>query len=174
MLNKKSFVSLIIILALSGCGFKLRGIIEVPEYLKRLHLTTATHDRKMISETTRALASNGITIVSKADQAPYTLDILNQETQKRQVAISSNFRDAEEYELRTQLTYEIRGSDGFRLIMPTTITTERTFTNNENQVRAKAREEEALLADMRRDLIQQMLRQIQALKSRLSTADGQQ
>jgi LPS-assembly lipoprotein len=130
-------LSLLLSLYLSGCGFHLRGKIEIPESMQRIYLTGDDQYSEFIIEAKRALDRNGVKVVKSSTDAPFTIDILNENARKRTVAVSNNFRDAAEYELRMEIEVEIRDSDGKRLMMPTVIYAERIYSNDENQIRAK-------------------------------------
>ncbi len=161
----KNIIVIMLSLNLITCGFHLRGNIELPQSLQILHLSGTDSSSLFIQETRKVLLRNGITVVNSASEANYTLFILNESADKRIIALANNFRDAAEFELIIEIEAEVLDREGYRIMMPQRISARRIFTNDENQTRAKEREEAQLLQEIRRDIVQQLLRQIQSIPS---------
>ncbi len=162
-------ISLLLSLFLSSCGFHLRGKIEIPESMQSIYLTGHDQYSEIIIEAKRALDRNGVKVVKSSTDAPFTIDILNENSRKRTVAVGNNFRDAAEYELRMEIEVEIRDREGKRLMMPAIIYAERIYSNDENQIRAKEREEEQLKKEMIHDIVQQLITRMQSISTTTSS-----
>jgi LPS-assembly lipoprotein len=140
----------------SGCGFQPRGAIPVPEQLKTLYLQG--DERRTIYQTVeRSFESSGVILVTSAEQAPYQINLISVQHQRRSASLNENAK-TQEYELRAQLRYSIQDSAGTILVKPTEIYTERTYSYDANSVNAKEAEEALLRQEMRENLAQQLVR----------------
>ncbi|MEH6822675.1 MAG: LPS assembly lipoprotein LptE [Motiliproteus sp.] len=150
-------LALIALLTLaSGCGFQPRGVIAVPEQLKTLYLQG--DERSAIYQTVeRSFESSGVVLVNTPEQAPYHINLIGIQHQRRSASLNERAK-TQEYELRSFLSYEIQDSMGAILVKPTQIYTERTYSYDENSVSAKEAEEALLRQEMRINLAQQLVR----------------
>ncbi|MFT6915674.1 MAG: LPS-assembly lipoprotein [Motiliproteus sp.] len=150
-------LALITLLSLSsGCGLQLRGGLAVPERLQSLYLQG--DERSPIFQTVeRSFESSGVTLVNSAAQAPYQINLIRAQHQRRSASLNENAK-TQEYELRAQLSYSIEDNSGAILVKPTEIYTERTYGYDEDHVNAKEAEEELLLQEMRENLARQLVR----------------
>ncbi len=152
---------LIFSLVISACGFQLRGLTEIPDALKTVYLSS-TKSSSVLPVLKRYMQSNGIHVANGAVTAPYHLKILNEEHQRRSVSLSSTAK-TEEYELRSNLTFEVLDQAGETVIAPTQLYTERTYRFDENNVNAKAAEESLIKQEMYNNLAQQIVRRYRSI-----------
>lgn len=150
----------------SGCGFQLRGAIEVPDQLSILHLE-GNQNSALYQAVERYLQSNDIVLVDTPEQAPYQIELLGEKLGRRSASLTSRAK-IEEYELRTTLTYTVRDMAGATLIEPTQIFTERTYSYDENNVNATAAEEALLRQEMSENLAAQLVRRYLKLAETLA------
>tara|TARA_R110002167_G_scaffold17777_17_gene67592 strand:+ start:9719 stop:10267 length:549 start_codon:yes stop_codon:yes gene_type:complete len=150
-------LALIAIISLAaGCGFQPRGAIPVPDRLKTLYLQG--DERSAIYQTVeRSFESSGVVLVDAPEQAPYRINLISVQHQRRSASLNERAK-AQEYELRALLMYEIQASDGASLVDATEIYTERTYSYDENSVNAKEAEEALLRQEMRENLAEQLVR----------------
>ncbi len=146
-------ILLIATLLLSSCGFQLRGSADVPPELRALALQMPAGRSALRLELSRTLRSNGIEL---ATAAPYTLEILD-EKQGRRVASLNESVKVDEYELRTEVRFQITQGERF-LIAPTAVRTERVYTYNADAITAKNAQEALLRREMQQDISRQILR----------------
>ncbi len=157
-------VPLLLALIISGCGFKLRGSVEIPASLKRVYFTSQQQSPS-VRATKRLLKSNGVEMVSHAGSAPYHLDILS-DTSKRRAATLNSSAKTKQYELRSTLTFQILDSASKTILKPTELIIERVYTFDENNVNAKDAEEALLRREMQDDLARQLVRRYLGLAAR--------
>jgi LPS-assembly lipoprotein len=146
-------ILLIATLLLSSCGFQLRGSAEVPPAMRQLALQMPAGRSALRLELRRTLRSNGIEL---AAAAPYTLEILD-EKQGRRVASLDERVKVDEYELRTEVRFQITEGERF-LIAPTAVRTERVYTYDADAITAKNAQEALLRREMQQDISRQILR----------------
>ncbi len=140
-------------LLLASCGFQLRGTADVPPAMRELTLNMSPGRSALRLELTRTLRSNGIELVAAA---PYTLKIL-EEKQGRRVASLSESVKTEEYELRSEVRFQVTQGEQV-LIAPTAVRTERVYTYSADVITAKNEQEALLRREMQQDISRQILR----------------
>lgn len=148
------------LLLLAGCGFALRGTTPLPPSLQTLELASARPDSDFEREARRALRNNGVTLVESGSR--YRLVLGAESASERTLSVNANAR-AGEYELSMRVDFHLSEA-GSLVSGPHAMATSRVYlTDPENAV---AKEEEAALIrnEMRRELAQQLLRQLQALE----------
>ncbi len=146
-------ILLLATLLLSSCGFQLRGSAEVPQEMRELALEMPAGRSALRLELSRTLRSNGIQLVAAA---PYNLQIL-EEKQGRRVASLDESVKADEYELRTEVRFQVTQGERF-LIAPTAVRTERVYTYDSDAITAKNAQEALLRREMQQDISRQILR----------------
>ena len=163
--SSATFVTVLLMaLLVSGCGFKLRGSVEIPDSLKRVYFTAA-QETQAVKAARRLLKSNGVSFVASSGSAPYHLEILG-ETSKRRAATLTSSAKAREYELRSTLQFQVRGRDKKLVIPSTELVVERFYTFDEDNITAGDAEEALLRREMRDNLAQQLVRRYLGLASR--------
>jgi len=148
-------------LVVSGCGFALRGAVDLPPALQTLQLESTDGNSDIVRDMRRALEVSDITVVSQARPGIYRLGIGNERVVERVLSVNSNAR-AGEYELSLSVPFQLRNGETF-LIGPETLSIEKVYLADPNSAVAKAEERELIEEEMRRELVNQIMRRLQAL-----------
>lgn len=152
-------------LLLSACGFHLRGTGVDDIALKELHVSARDNNGPTHQSVMEALRINGVTVSSAA---PYHLQLLEEQQLRRALNYVSRSRSTPaEYALRHQLVYQISNSAGQALIGPETLTAERNYVRDRDNVTGSREEEVLLQREMRNDLTRQLMFRL----ARLSPSD---
>lgn len=144
-------------LALSGCGFHLRG----PQRLgfASVHIDTPAQT-ELGTRLRRLIATTGTTTVSDNEQdAEARLRILAND-RGREILSLTGAGKVREYQLTQTLRFQLLDKGGQPLIPPTALTARREYTFDDSQVLGKEQEEELLYRDMQNDLMQQLMRRL--------------
>ena len=156
-----AIVMILLAMALSSCGFQLRGQAAIP--YKTLLIETTGYSL-FAYDLERAIRSGSETkVVQNRDAAQAVLKIVGEAQEKRILSLSSGGR-VREFELRYQVTYRLTDSAGADLLPPGQIDLRRDMTYDDTQVLAKESEELLLFRDMKTDAVQQMLRRLSVVK----------
>ncbi len=147
------------IVLLAGCGFHLRGQVALPYSTLHISGPSATSVSNSLK---RVLRSSGVRLVDRQEDAELTLVILSDVREKSILSLSAAGR-AQEYELRQRLSYRIITA-GEPDLPAGEILSQRSISFNDAQVLAKESEENLLYRDMENDVVQQLLRRLQAAK----------
>lgn len=148
-------------MALTGCGFKLRGQASIPFETIRVE---ATGFSAFVNDLERAITSGSQTrVVEDRAQAQAVLRVLGEAQEKHILALSSGGR-VREFELRYRVAYRLTTPDGKDLAPPAEIRLRRDMTYDDTEVLAKESEEALLFRDMKSDAVQQVLRRLAAAR----------
>ncbi len=153
-------IVLLSLLTLS-CGWHLRGAISLPSSIEKLHLSAEDSFSPLIIELRRRLENANITLVESSSDAPYSLKILEQNQDSRVAGVSRNALAAA-YELTLGANYEIQGANGEVVAPNLSSSLVRSYSASAVTVGADSQEQILVLKEMRRELAQQILRQLQA------------
>ncbi|SDS59377.1 LPS-assembly lipoprotein [Halopseudomonas litoralis] len=150
-------------LLLSGCGFHLRGTSVDSVKLEELAVSARNSYGPTYQSVLEALQVNGVDIRSSA---PYHLQLLDERKERRAVTYTYRSTPAE-YELTSELTFQISDRQSRPLIGPETLSTQRVYVNDKDNLIGTS-EEEALL---HREMLQDLTRQLMFRLSSISASD---
>ncbi len=155
---------LIVPLLLSGCGFHLRGTLEMPPDWLAMHLRSPSPHGELTRQVRAALANAGVQWLD-AGSANYTLQLGVEHFEQRNLTIAANARAAE-FELQLSTTLGVRDRNGVELLPPSRVSSTRIMAHDPEKVSGKAEETDLTRAEMRVELVQQILRRIRFLATR--------
>jgi len=156
-------VTLILLLALQGCGFKLRGSSSatLPESLSPMLIEGLGGNDATRRQLQSLLLESGLQLTPKRAQAGSVLQLQDRQSKRRVIAIDSGGKVVE-YELYESLRFSLSNAAGEALLETQQVTLLRTHLNPEVEVLGKQQEEQILRQEMRKDLADQILRRIAA------------
>jgi LPS-assembly lipoprotein len=156
------YFALFLALAVSACGFQLRGSYSLP--WETLHLGLAQNS-EIYQQIRRGVEAGTHTrIVADKQAAQAALIVLN-DTQARNILSLSATGLVREFQLMRSFTYRIEDAKGKELTPATTIVLQREMTFDDTRIFAKEAEEAMILREMQSDLVSQLLRRLAAAKS---------
>lgn len=152
-------------LLLAGCGFRLRG---VPQFAFGSLYIAAPEGSQLALQLRRTLEATGGGLRVLSDpaalpQAEAVFELLAEQQERSVVGLNASGQ-AREPELRLRIRFRLRNQAGSELIAPTEIVQQRELSYNETLALAKEAEEALLYRDMRRDLVQQLVRRLAAAR----------
>jgi LPS-assembly lipoprotein len=156
-----ALMATLMVAALSGCGFTLRGSVDLPAALQTLQLESPSPDSEIVREVRRMLRNNDVTLTDTAAAGVYRLGIGAEATSERVLSVNANAR-AGEYELTMSVAAQLRR--GTETIGPENFSVSRVYLTDPENAVAKNEEAELIRTEMRRELAQQILRRLQSLE----------
>ena len=163
-------------LVISGCGFQLRGALDISPDVSPLYLQQNSVF-ELAREIKKLLATNKIALAENPTQANSQLVLLNESKQNRVLSVDGNGR-AREYSLTYTVNFTITISKPGKQAEdvqadPTqeTVSLSRTLLFDPDAVLAIANETEILYRDMRRNAARSILLKLQA-RSRKPSVPG--
>jgi LPS-assembly lipoprotein len=146
-------------LLVSGCGFHLRGQIDVPESLMRMHVKGT--DIELVNDVERSLKFSSIELVAEGDNAAL-LDLSNT-TYVRDVIGTTSGGIATSYKFTYRVNYVVYDADG-EVLQADNVMQNRTLAYDPSQVLLFEREEIFLKEDMRKSLVSFILRRMSKIQ----------
>lgn len=153
---------LLCVLALTACGFHLRGMTQMS--FKTLYIQNSGATPQLMRELQRSLTSSEVTVVAKQEEAEMLLELIKEDTEKRILSLSGSGR-VREYELVYQLTLRMRSAASTLWDAPQTIEMRRDYSYNDSELLAKEGEEARLYSNMRSDAVREIMRRLSVLRA---------
>jgi len=148
-------------IALSGCGFQLQGVAQMPEGVERIHLATEDYLTPFAVEMREAIERSGAVMSTTAEAADVVLRI-DRDRMGRQVLSVSATNTPQEYEIFYWVDYAIY-RDGEPVVPVQRLEMWRTISFSNDELLAKSREQDILHEAMARDIADLVLRKLEAL-----------
>jgi len=154
-----------LIIAVSACGFRLRGSVEVPDVLQQTHITGIAEFSVLNQELKRVLQRAGSEVMSQPGNAKSIISISGEKFRRRVLSVDATGR-ASEFELYYQYNFKITNTDGEVIVKNQKISLTRDYKFDPDNVLAKDAEESLIRTDMIKFSVRQMMRRIDSqLKS---------
>lgn len=144
----KVIVVVLVVLALSSCGFHLRGSVELPPEVKQLAIEDLLTGSQLAPVLKLQLRRNGIKPLDDPEQAKIIL-VIHGEAYKRRVLTVSSVGQVQEFELSYNVDYSIKNvTDPDASLMRQNLSIKRDLRFSVDEVLGKASEEARLQDDM--------------------------
>jgi len=160
-------VIVLLSMALSACGFHLRGNYLIPEEISEISLTSFDKYNQLTRNIDTKLRLNNIKVVSPAKTVP-NLHLINESISERTLSLYQNSRAAEKeltYKTSFRVTIPSRGTKTYS----TTVT--RNYLDNPRTALAKSVERDMIEDEMRLQAASQIMRQMARLKNKLNEGE---
>ena len=152
--------ALVLTSALVGCGFHLRGDVD---YAFSTLYVNSPASTPFTFELKRALSGGGTKLVESAAAAEVTLNVPVVADDKQVLSLSGGGR-VREFQLTKRATFTLHDANGRDWLPAAEILIRRTYTFNESEVLAREAQEARLTKEMQTDIVQQIVRRLQAAK----------
>ncbi len=150
---------LCLLTSLSACGFHLRGAVVLPPELQVMAVQDAQPSTRIAPLLRRALQAQGVRLVDDAAQPHARLRLLGESLVRRVEAVDNNGR-ALQYGLRYTVRFSLLGPDGTLWLPPQAVSLRRELRFDETDVLGAGGEQAQLEAEMRREVVRDILRRL--------------
>jgi LPS-assembly lipoprotein len=157
--TRRAFLAATVAVLTAGCGFQLRGSASLPYQSLYVDIPDSNPLGADLKRTLRAGTSTRI--VAQREEAEALLTSVAENRGKTILSLSSTGR-VREFRLRYTLGFRITDLQGRDIIAPLTLSIERDFAFNDNLVLSKESEEAIIYRDMQVDMVNQVLRRLEA------------
>jgi LPS-assembly lipoprotein len=148
-------------LALSACGFHLRGAQPLP--FESMHVAVVEGSELGAALKRSIRAQGGTRLVDNPREAQAIFTVTGEAREKNILSLSAAGR-VREFQLRLRFAFRLHDPKGREFIPPSEILLTRDISFSDEQVLAKEQEEALLFRDMQNDLVQQIMRRLAAAK----------
>ncbi|MBN2701521.1 MAG: LPS assembly lipoprotein LptE [Methylohalobius sp. ZOD2] len=161
-INWKGVFLLLWLGLLGGCGFHLRGAVELPPEKRVIALQGIPLNHPFASYMQQILAYSGGRLVADPQEAATVLVIPEIREDRRELSLDENGK-AIEFELIYRLRFEARTPDGEVLAPMQPLALHRIYLNPQVQVIGKAEEEAIIREEMRREAVHTVMRRLRKI-----------
>ncbi len=159
--STRLIVMLMLLLAMTACGFKLRGQISSLPF-ESIYIS-APLGQSIGSDLERAIGAGTTTlVVHKLEQADAILQVIRSDNERRILSLSGGGR-VREFELVYRLTTRLVDNQGLEISPDNHIVLTRILPFLNTQILAKQAEEKLLFENMQADAVQQLIWRLAAL-----------
>ena len=144
-------------LAFVGCGFHLRGTVELPAAMSVMALEDARPATDIAYELRRGLERQGVTVV---EQASMVLQLHKETYSKRVLSVDAAGR-AKEYAIGYVVSFSLREKGGSAWLAGESVSVSRDLSFDAKAVLGSGGEEAQLKEEMLRDAVTSILRRLQ-------------
>lgn len=138
---------------LGGCGYHLRGAVDLPKGLNRIYLDGASMTlREQFRRTLRASSGE---LANSAESAEVVIKIADERSEQRALSLSSRGR-SNELELSYHLFYSVFKADQTLLLDSQPVDIKRQYFNNQQDIVAKDNEQQIIRSEMLQQAVRMM------------------
>lgn len=146
-------------LLIAGCGFKLRGLVDMPRWLNNVAIVIQDAHRDLASKLKDQLQAYGIRIVADSTKADYLL-IIEKDINQQQITSVSASTTPRQYQLIYIVQYSLVKADGKPVISSNSVTVTRQLTVNNDRILGSDFEGSTIHNEMHRDAVMQILNRL--------------
>ncbi|MFT5174614.1 MAG: LPS-assembly lipoprotein [Gammaproteobacteria bacterium] len=150
-------------LLFTACGFELRGAAVLPPGIDKLHVVSA--DLVLRNDVDVFLQGSGARLVKTRPEAQVVLTLSNPRYDRRVLSVDPNTGHEREFELSFTLDVVATGPQGQLMLQPQTLSVQRDYVFDQNELIGSGQEEAVLRTEMRRAVLQQVLFRLRAATS---------
>lgn len=148
-----------LLLCLSGCGFHLRGEVDLPERAKVVYFEGVDRGQPFSQQLTELLSFAGGRVTNDRNQAGSVLHVLRIRHERRQISLSRAGK-ANAFDLIYRLDYEIVTPKGEVLIPREELEISRQYFVNQNFPLGQGEQESQLRIEMEEEAAHTLLRRL--------------
>ncbi|MFD2112178.1 LPS assembly lipoprotein LptE [Thiorhodococcus fuscus] len=154
-------IALLVAALASGCGFRLRGEVEIPKDLTPIYVDSnpGSPVRSAIGD---LLAGSEVHLTENPAEARLRLRILSESRSSRVAAVDANGKTLA-YELHYVVRFDAVSPDGAQKVPPQTMDLVRNFDNPDVEVLGKQLEEDLIYQDFATDAADRILMRLRAV-----------
>ncbi|MBT5231019.1 MAG: hypothetical protein HOM11_12170 [Methylococcales bacterium] len=168
----KKVILLGVLIALQGCGFKMRGSVDqelhIPAAMKVTFVKSADPFGFLSKEMKKVLALYGIEVTDDRKLATGVLELVDERQRRRVLSVDGQSRE-QEFELFMEATFKLVSKNGFEIVGEETVSVERNYLFDKTDPLGKGNEEKVIQREMARNLVGRMLRIIRAKTAAMET-----
>jgi len=157
--KSRAIVAAVLCVALSGCGFQLRGQASLP--FDTLYVPGSS---PLVVELKRNLVAGTHSRLTNSERDAQAILSFSHEVREKVVLSYTTAGLVREFQLRYRVGFRLYDQTGRNYMPPNDIQLTRDVSFNEGQVLAKESEEALLYADMQSDMVQQIIRRLVAAR----------
>lgn len=161
----RALAPVVLVLALSACGFQLRNALTLPPDLGPVKVVSVDRYSPLAESLATSLTRAGAVPATDEAAPSAVLDLLSERWGDLPIAIDA-FGRSQEYSLRYAVIFELRRADGTVLVPQQAIELSRDYIAAPTNAIGTEGEREVLVRELRREMAAAVLRRIDAVARR--------
>ncbi|HHT0593139.1 TPA: LPS assembly lipoprotein LptE [Legionella anisa] len=159
----RCLVPLLLLLLLSACGFHLRGMDNVPNWLNNVAIISENDDKQFISILQSRLEGSDVEVNPEPSRAKYWL-IVNEVNLQQQIISVGASTNPRQYTLTLTVVFVLKTRAGQVINAPGRISISRELILNNNRILGSKDEESILIGEMKQDAVTQVIYRLSHLQ----------
>ncbi len=155
-IRRFSGISWVLLLLLTGCGFHLRGMIEMPRWLNNISIVVQNAHRDIEASVREQLKAYHINVYPDPALAEYWL-IIEQDDFRQQISSISSSTTPRQYQLIYTVHFRLQRAKGREIMPSSQVVVTRLITLNSNRILGSTNEEDQSKTEMQRDAAIQII-----------------
>jgi LPS-assembly lipoprotein len=155
-------LAVVLVLALSACGFHLRDALQLPPDLGPLRVQSPDPYSPLALSLSESLERAGATPAAEGDTNVATLRVLSEKWGDTPLSVDA-FGRAQEYTLRYAVFFRLARADGSIVVPQQALELSRDYISSVSNTVGTDSEREILAKEMRREMVSSILRRIDAV-----------
>ena len=168
MAAARALVAVLVVVLATACGFHLRSW-DLGSTVESAYVAAAPR-HPLAASLQRALRQAGVTLTASPEAADVVIGLLDSRRERRGASVSDQARVAE-YETTLGVRFEVTDGEGNELVPAQWLERERIFRVDRDNIIGSSEEQALLEREMQTDLVQQILRAINAVTTEAAGAD---
>lgn len=164
-------LAVVLVLALSACGFHLRNALVLPPGLGPVKVVSADRYSPLAESLSQALVRAGGKLAPEQAADTAVLDLVAERWGDTPISVDARGR-AQEYSLRYAVIFELRGRDGEAIVPRQAVELARDYIQVPTNSIGTEGEREILVKELRREMSASILRRIDAVVRRETRVGG--
>jgi LPS-assembly lipoprotein len=162
-LGSKLTLTLLIIISMiiTGCGFKLRGAVDLPAGVEPIYIGGIDSSAQISIELRNILSAYGVELTTDPVAANYQLIVLDVSSDRRSATLGEGAKVAE-FQLTETVTFELNNTKDQTVLGPRKISTRKIIPNDPNRVVSSVEESKIFKREMLQNLAGKIARQLRA------------
>lgn len=144
---------------LAGCGFQLRGELDLPENIRTVQVMAP---QALRNDILALLESGSVDASTSSADADVNITVTSENFTRRVLSVDATTGKEREFQLAYTVAFGVTQRDGKPVIENDTVSLLRNYDFDTQAVIGTSREEDLLRDEMRRDAAQQLMRRVEA------------
>lgn len=156
---KAGALALVFASLLAGCGFQLRGTADLP--FKTIYMPPATQPGVALDLRRYIQAGTRTTVVDDPKNAEAVIEF-TQDSRSKVILSLTGGGKVSEFELQYRVSFRVHDNKGGDFVPSNTVLLRRAVTFSDSDILAKEREDQQIYRSMEFDMVQQIMRRLEA------------
>lgn len=159
MIQLRILLIIIISVMSAGCGFRLRGSIDIPAWFNNVAIVNQGVHRDLVTTLKDQIQAYHIHVLPDVQGATYLLILLRDSSQQQISSISAS-TTPRQYQLLYTVYYKVIKASGEPIVPEGQVTVTRQLTVNNDRILGSDSEESTTYSEMRRDAAMQIMNRV--------------